>query len=78
MGTALGVALAGALFTAAAGVSRGPTADATVAQGLTVAFVALGFIAVATGLALLPNRRRSTARARRPHTPASPTPEVQS
>ena len=75
MGTALGVALAGALFTAAAAWASGPTADGAAAHGLTVALVALGSIALVTGLALVLepepiDRRRQDA--------ASPTTEVQS
>jgi EmrB/QacA subfamily drug resistance transporter len=67
MGTALGVALAGALFTAAADVGHGPTDGAAAAHGLTVAFIALGSIALVTGLALVLNRSRSTADAKTPH-----------
>jgi MFS family permease len=56
LGTALGVALAGALFTAAAGVSGSRVAEAglvAVGHGLTAALGAIGIVTLATGVALL-------------------------
>jgi EmrB/QacA subfamily drug resistance transporter len=56
IGTALGVAIAGALYTAAAGASGANAGHAGVSaaeSGLTVALAVLGLLALATGLALL-------------------------
>jgi MFS family permease len=53
IGTALGVALAGALYIAAAGASAVSSTPATDARGLSVTFTTLGAIALAVGLALL-------------------------
>lgn len=56
LGTALGVALTGALFTAVAGVTGANAARASVAaagHGLTVALGVLGVLALLTGAALL-------------------------
>jgi hypothetical protein len=56
LGTALGVALAGALFTAAAGVAGARVADAGVAavgHGLTAALGAIGVVTLATAVALV-------------------------
>jgi EmrB/QacA subfamily drug resistance transporter len=56
LGTALGVALAGALFTAAAGVAGARVADAGVAavgHGLTAALEAIGVVTLATAVALV-------------------------
>jgi EmrB/QacA subfamily drug resistance transporter len=56
MGTALGVALAGAIYTAAAGLSGlalAPNGVTDAAHGLTVTLVVLGVMALGTGLALL-------------------------
>jgi EmrB/QacA subfamily drug resistance transporter len=56
LGTALGVALAGALFTAAAGVGGARVADAGVAavgHGLTAALGAIGVVTLATAVALV-------------------------
>jgi hypothetical protein len=56
LGTALGVALAGALFTAAAGVAGARVADAGVAavgHGLTAALGAIGVVTLATAAALV-------------------------
>jgi MFS family permease len=53
IGTALGVAVAGALYTAAAGTGSGNAAHASLtgaAHGLTIAFVVLGSLALATAL----------------------------
>jgi EmrB/QacA subfamily drug resistance transporter len=62
LGTALGVALAGALFTAGAGVAGAHVAQADVAvvgRGLTTALGALGLVTLATGVALLFNGLRT-------------------
>jgi len=68
LGTALGVALAGALFTAGAGIAGAHVAQvdiAVVAHGLTTALGVLGLVTLATGVALLlggrPRRRRADA-----------------
>ena len=56
LGTALGVAVAGALFTAGAGVAGAHVAQAGVAavgHGLTIALGALGLVTLGTGVALL-------------------------
>jgi EmrB/QacA subfamily drug resistance transporter len=56
LGTALGVALTGAIFTAVAGVTGADVAQASVAaagHGLTVALGVLGVMALVTGSALL-------------------------
>jgi len=61
LGTALGVALAGALFTAGAGVAGAQVAEAdvaTVGGGLETALGVIGLVTVATGLALLLSERR--------------------
>ncbi|MGH2886329.1 MAG: MFS transporter, partial [Solirubrobacteraceae bacterium] len=60
LGTALGVALAGALFTIGAGVAGAHVAQAdtvVVGHGLTAALGALGLVTLATGVALLFSRR---------------------
>ena len=59
MGTALGVALAGALYTAGAGPSA-----ANAAHGLTVSLGALSCIALVVGVALLLGPAAATAAAR--------------
>ena len=64
LGTALGVALAGALFTAGAGVAGAHVAQADVAvvgRGLTTALGVLGVVTLATGVAPLFDGRRRTA-----------------
>ena len=56
LGTALGVALAGALFTAAAGVAGARVVDAGVAavgHGLTAALGIIGLVTLGTAVALL-------------------------
>ena len=56
LGTALGVALAGALFAAAAGVSGSRVAEAgvvAVGHGLTAALGVIGIVTLATGVALV-------------------------
>ena len=56
LGTALGVAVAGALFTAAAGVSGSRVAEAhvvAVGHGLTAALGVIGIVTLATGVGLL-------------------------
>ncbi len=56
LGTALGVAVAGALYAAAAGINHTAAGRASLtasAHGLTVALAVLGAIALATGLALM-------------------------
>ena len=61
MGTALGVALAGAIYTAAAGLSGATLTDAGAAgaaHGLTVTLVVLGLLALATGWGCCRVRRR--------------------
>jgi len=58
LGTALGVALAGALFTVGSGVAGAHVAQADIAavgHGLTLALGALGLVTLATGIALLPD-----------------------
>jgi hypothetical protein len=52
-GTALGVALATAVYIAASGATGGAASPEAAARGLTVAFAALGAIALATAVALL-------------------------
>ena len=52
-GTALGVAVASALYIAASGASGGGAAPEAAASGLTVALAALGSIALAAAVALL-------------------------
>jgi EmrB/QacA subfamily drug resistance transporter len=62
LGTALGVALAGALFTAGAGVAGAHVAQADTAlvgHGLTTALGVLGLVTLATGVVLLSNGRRA-------------------
>ena len=61
IGTALGVALAAALYTAAAGVSGAHTTHAAAAHGFTIALDTLGCVALATGLALLLNQTSASA-----------------
>jgi MFS family permease len=58
-GTALGVALASALYLAASGATGAGASPTSAATGLTVAVAALGVIAVAAAVALL--RRPETA-----------------
>jgi len=73
LGTALGVALAGALLTAGAGVAGAHIAQASVAtvgHGLTTALGVLGLVTVATGIALLFKRAPSVG----PPTLAGPGP----
>jgi EmrB/QacA subfamily drug resistance transporter len=53
VGTALGVALASALYIAASGTSGTGASPAAAATGLTVSLAALGALALAVGLALL-------------------------
>ncbi len=61
-GTALGMALAGVLYTAAATASGASAGSSTpAAHGLTLVLAALGAVALATGLALARRRRRSSA-----------------
>jgi EmrB/QacA subfamily drug resistance transporter len=65
LGTALGVAVAGALFTAGAGIAGAHVAQANTAvvgHGLTIALGVLGLVTLATGVALLftgPRGRRT-------------------
>jgi MFS family permease len=67
VGTALGVALASALYVAASGASSASASPAAAANGLTVALAALGSMAFAAGLALLlVPARREKRRASRP------------
>jgi len=61
MGTAVGVALASAIYIAAAGASSTRVAPAAAARGLTVALAVLGSVALAGGLSLLLSRRRANA-----------------
>ena len=61
MGTAVGVALASAIYTAAAGASSTRVAPAAAAHGLTAALAVLGSFALAGGLSLLLSRRRANA-----------------
>jgi MFS family permease len=59
-GTAIGVALTGAIYTAAAGTtaaSLAHTGNVEAAHGMTVTFAVLGLVALATGLALILARR---------------------
>jgi MFS family permease len=78
-GTAVGVALAGAIYTAAAGTtaaSLAHTGNVEAAHGLTVTFAVLGLVALATGLALFLVRHSDHARERQaqrwhPQTPLS-------
>jgi MFS family permease len=78
-GTAIGVALAGAIFTAAAGTtaaSLARTGNVEAAHGMTVTFAVLGLVALATGLALVVARRGDQRRDQQPersdrHTPRS-------
>jgi EmrB/QacA subfamily drug resistance transporter len=61
LGTALGVALAGALFTAGAGIAGAQESQANVTavgHGLTIALGVLGLVALGTGMALLVGGRR--------------------
>lgn len=74
-GTALGVAVAGVLYTAAAGVTGANTADASRAaagHGLMVALAGLAIASLAVGAALLaePPNEGPRARRRRPGRPA--------
>ena len=67
LGTALGVALTGAVFTAVAGVTGAnmPRASAAAAgHGLTAALGVLGVLALVTGSALLWRAREATESAR--------------
>ncbi|MGO9976292.1 MAG: hypothetical protein ACLP01_26500 [Solirubrobacteraceae bacterium] len=59
MGTALGVALAGALYTAAVGPSGVGGARAAEAHGLSVTLMTLSVLALAVGLALFCTHRHS-------------------
>lgn len=59
MGTAAGVALASAIYLAAAGASSTRLAPAAAAHGLTAALAVLGSIALAGGLSLPLNRDRA-------------------
>jgi hypothetical protein len=64
LGTALGVALIGAVFTAVAGVSVANLPQASAAgHGLEAALGVLGVLAVITGAALLWRARRATEKA---------------
>lgn len=60
LGTAIGVALASALYLAAAGASPAHATIADAAHGLTVALATLGCMALAAGVALLVERTRAT------------------
>lgn len=53
IGTALGVAIASALYITASGATSASASPANAANGLTAALAALGFAGLATGLALL-------------------------
>ncbi len=67
LGTALGVAVAGALFTAGAGVTDGAVAHASVeaaGHGLTAALGVLGLVTLATGAALALGAGRANHRRR--------------
>ena len=81
MGTAVGVALASAIYISAAGPSATRSVSAA-AHGFTAALAVLGFAALAVGLSLLLIRNRADTRAesrRRPFTyPTQQTREVQS
>jgi EmrB/QacA subfamily drug resistance transporter len=72
IGTALGVALASALYVAAAAAGDADPANASAARGLTLATAALGGLALASGLALLLARSRATATASRPRSERRP------
>ena len=75
MGTAVGVALASAIYIAAAGASSTRVAPAAAAHGLTAALAVLGSVALAGGLSLLLSRRRANAGASsRWHERARPLP----
>jgi EmrB/QacA subfamily drug resistance transporter len=62
MGTAVGVALASAIYTAAAGASATRSLPDAAARGFTAALAVLGSLALAVGLSLLLNRNRVSDR----------------
>ena len=62
-GTALGVAVAGALYTAVSGSSHGVSSDVA-ARGLTAAMLTLACLALATGVTLLLARGRASTGSR--------------
>jgi len=66
-GTALGVAVAGALFTAVSKAGGGGVSDAGAADGLTVALATLACLALAAGGVLLLGRQRAARIRRSPH-----------
>ena len=77
MGTAVGVALASAIYTVAAGTSGTRALPAGAASGFTAALAVLGSVALVVGLSLLLNRGRvevgvSSRRRDRPLTVPSP------
>jgi EmrB/QacA subfamily drug resistance transporter len=77
MGTAVGVALASLIYTAASGASGTPPLPDTAAHGLTAAFALLGSVALVAGLSLLLNRTTANAGAssrRRDRPRAVPSP----
>jgi len=59
MGTALGVAVASAIYTAAAGANVGGAPSDAAARGLTAVLAVLGVVALAVGVVLLSHRRRA-------------------
>ena len=63
MGTAVGVALASAIYIAAAGASDTQPSPDAAAHGLTAALAVLGSAAIAAGVSLLLNRHSANARA---------------
>ena len=76
LGTALGVVLTGAVFTAVAGVTGANRPRASAAgHGLTAALGVLGVIALATGSALLLRARRATESDRGGPDPGGPSHE---
>jgi EmrB/QacA subfamily drug resistance transporter len=78
-GTALGVALAGALYAAAAGLSSADIAHASgagAAHGMTVSLAALGALALATGVALLVLKRGPNRAGLRSYAPSTGAPAL--
>ena len=76
VGTALGVALASALYITASGASSASASPAAAATGLTVALAALGSTALAVGLALLLVPGPAAAAPREPSGEESRTPRA--
>ena len=71
IGTALGVAIASALYTAAAEAGAAHDAHDAAGHGLTVALAVLGLVALAVGLALLLEARVFASARRRREQPAA-------